>query len=232
VIIHYDPEVIENWEFGLRSDLLDGTLRANITYFTTDWLGIQYLGTVIDRTTKQEATELVLQNTANGNAEGLEFEFTYVPTDALTLTANLGFLETKYTSINPGAPLPKDSAFARAPDHTYMLGAQYDFGNVFGGSLTTHLSANYWGEYWRASTLELRQDFQGLQNDEEAGDIWVANARAVWVPNDGAYEVALWVNNINDSYNYNSGFMHGIWQFDFATVDRPREFGVTVSANF
>ncbi len=232
VIIHYDPEVIESYELGLRSDLLDGSLRANVTYFNTDWLGIQYLGTVIDRTTKQEATELVLQNTANGNAEGIEFELTYLATEALTLTANLGFLENKYTSINPGAPLPKDSAFARAPEETYMFGAAYNFGSVFGGSLTTHLSANYWGPYWRASTLELRQDFQGLKSEEEAGDNWVSNARAVWEPQDGAYQVALWVNNITDSYNYNSGFMHGIWQFDFATVDRPREFGVTVNARF
>ncbi len=232
VIINYDPELIENWELGMRSDLFDGSLRANVTYFNTDWLGIQYLGTVIDRTTKQEATELVLQNTANGNAEGIEFELTYLATEALTLSANLGFLETKYTSINPGAPLPKDSAFARAPETTYMFGAEYEFLNVFGGTLTTHLSANYWDAYWRASTLELRQDFQGLKSEEEAGDIWVSNARAVWEPADGAYQVALWVNNITDSYNYNSGFMHGIWQFDFATVDRPREFGLTVNARF
>lgn len=234
VSINYDPEIIENWDIGLRADLLDDRLRANITYFDTDWLGIQYLGTVIDRTTKQEATELVLQNTANGYARGLEFELTYIHNDNLTLNANLGFLDTGYTSVNPGAPLPKDSAFARAPDQTYMLSAEYEWGNVFGGQLMTRLQSNYWGGYWRASTLELRQDFQGLQSETEAGDIWVHNARAVWTPNnsDYDYDVAFWINNIGDAYNFNSGFMHGIWQFDFATVDRPREFGVTVTARF
>jgi iron complex outermembrane receptor protein len=232
VEIFYDPEVIENWELGLRSDLLDGALRANVTYFSTDWLGIQYLGTVIDRVSGTEATELVLQNTANGNAEGLEFELTYLPTDRLTLTANLGFLDTKYTSINPGAPLPQDSEFARAPETTYMLSAEYEFDNVFGGSLMTRVQANYWDSYWRASTLELRQNFQGLISESPAGDLWMTNARAVWTPRDGDYSITLWGNNLTNEYNFNSGFMHGVWQFDFATVDRPREFGLSIDASF
>ncbi len=232
VEIFYDPEMIENWELGLRADLMDGALRANVTYFDTDWIGIQYLGTVIDRVSGTEATELVLQNTANGNAQGLEFELTYVPTDRLTLVANLGFLDTQYTSINPGAPLPKDSEFARAPDKTYMFSAEYEFGNVFGGNLMARIQTNYWDSYWRASTLELRQNFQGLVSESPAGDIWMTNARAVWTPADDSYQITLWGNNLTDEYNFNSGFMHGVWQFDFATVDRPREYGVSFSTRF
>jgi len=232
VVINYAPEMIENWELGLRADLLDGSLRANVTYFKTDWLGIQYLGTVIDRATKIEATELVLQNTANGQAEGIEIELTYLATDNLTLQANLGFLDTQYTSINPGAPLPKDSEFARAPETTYMLSAEYEFNNVFGGNLMARIQSNYWDSYWRASTLELRQNFQGLVSSSPAGDIWMTNARAVWTPQDGDYSITIWGNNLTDEYNFNSGFMHGVWQFDFATVDRPREYGITFNTRF
>ena len=174
----------------------------------------------------------MLQNTANGNAEGLEFELTYLATDRLTLTANLGFLDTKYTSVNPGAPLPKDSEFARAPKTTYMLSAEYEFDNVFGGHLMTRVQANYWDSYWRASTLELRQNFQGLVSNSPAGDLWMTNARAVWTPRDGDYSITLWGSNLTNEYNFNSGFMHGVWQFDFATVDRPREFGLSIDARF
>jgi iron complex outermembrane recepter protein len=229
---NYDPEQIENWEIGMRADLFNRTLRANVTAFRTDWLGIQYLGTVRDRATGQEVTELTLLNAANGRAKGLEFELTWLPTDALTLGANVGLLRTSYLSILPGAPIPQDSAFARAPEKTYNLNASYEWGNVFGGSLSARLESNYWGAYWRASTLELRQDFQGLQNSPEAGDLWQHNARLSWKPGDDKYELSLWVNNITDTYNYNSGFMHGIWQFDFATVDRPREFGLMIKAKF
>ncbi|MEK9647860.1 MAG: TonB-dependent receptor, partial [Gammaproteobacteria bacterium] len=99
VQLSYSPEVIENWELGLRADLLDGALRANVTYFNTDWIGIQYLSTVQDRITGQDLTELVLQNSADGEAKGIEFELTYLATDRLTLNANLGFLDTAFTNI-------------------------------------------------------------------------------------------------------------------------------------
>ena len=175
----------------------------------------------------------MLQNSADGRAQGVEVEATWLATDALTFGANLGFLKTEYLSINPGAPLPKDSDFARAPDRTYSFNAQYAWENVLGGELTARLASNYMGCYWRASTLELRQDYQGLVDKcGEAGDVWQHNARMTWVPGNKKYEVALWMNNITDTYNYNSGFMHGIWQFDFATVDRPREFGLQFKAKF
>lgn len=232
VIINYAPEIIENFDLGVRADLLDGSLRVNATYFKTDWLGIQYLGTVIDRATGQEATELVLQNSANGEASGFEFEITYLPTDRLTLNANLGFLDTEFTSVNPGAPFTTNAEFARAPEQTYMFSAQYEWDNVFGGSLMARVQSNYWDTYWRASTFELRQDFQGLKSDSPAGDVWFHNARMVWTPGDGNYDITLWANNLTDEYNLNSGFMHGIWQFDFATVDRPREYGLSFNARF
>ena len=231
VVLPYDPEDIQNYEVGMRADLLDRKLRVNATAFRTDWNGIQYLSTVKDRATGQEVTELVLQNAADGRAQGVELETTWIATDALTLNANLGFLKTKYLSSQSSA-LPVDSDFARAPSKTLNFGAQYKWAGVFGGDLTARWQSNYWGSYWRASTLELRQNFQGLQNEAEAGDQWIHNANLTWAPDEGKYEVSAWINNITDTYNYNSGFMHGIWQFDFSTVDRPREFGVTFKAKF
>ena len=86
----YDPELIENSEIGIRSDLFDGRLRFNATYFDTDWIDIQLLATVKDRQTGQEVTELVLQNSASANANGVELELTFAATDNLLLNANLG----------------------------------------------------------------------------------------------------------------------------------------------
>lgn len=232
VDINYDPERIENYDAGIRSDLFQGSLRANVTYFNTKWKGIQYLGTVIDRGTGVQATELVRQNVANGKAEGVEGELTWLPTDRLTLNANLGFLSTGYTSIEAGAPLSLNNEFARAPSKTYMLSAQYEWDNVFGGHLMARLQSNYWGKYWRADTLELRQDAQGLIGDPPTGDVWFHNARVMWTPRDGNFDITLWMNNITDEYNMNSGFMHYVWQFNFGTVDRPREYGVQFKTRF
>lgn len=232
VALKYEPEFIESIELGLRADWLDGRLRSNVTYFDTDWLGIQYASAVRDRTTGQDVTERVVQNAADGNASGLELELSYAPTDALLLGANIGFLDTEFTAIDPGTSLTRSSEFARAPERTYSLSAQYAWKLGGGAKLVARLQSNYWDSYWRASTIELRQDFRGLRSNPEAGDLWMHNARLTFTPADARYEIALWGNNLTNEYNLNSGFIHGLWQFNFATVDRPREYGLQLTARF
>jgi iron complex outermembrane receptor protein len=231
VVIQYDPETIENKEIGLRADLIDGKMRLNVTYFDTDWLDIQLAATVKDRATGQEVTELVSQNAASANASGVEIEFSYLPTQNLLLQANLGWLDTKYTdSQSPAVTL--NTEFSRAPDNTYNFGLEYtsDFSN--GGSLVTRIDASYTGPFWRSDTPSLRQNAYGVPRDYEAGDTWNLNARLTYQPSDSRYELSLYGTNLTDEYRLNSGFLHNIWQFDFATVDRPREVGVGMKMFF
>ena len=68
--------------------------------------------------------------------------------------------------------------------------------------------------------------------DYEAGDYWLTNARLVFTPAEGNYELSLFGTNLTNEYNINSGFLHNIWQFDFGTVDRPREVGVAMRMFF
>ncbi len=231
ISINYSPEIIENTEIGLRSDWLEGQLRANVTYFQTDWVGIQYLGTVIDRLTGTELTELVRQNSMDGEAKGLEVELTYMPTENLTLTANLGWLDTQYIPYGKTAHT-SSTAFARAPEETYNFTAAYDFHLDGGAMVTARWVSNYWGSYWRADTLELRRDAQGFDTVPDGGDVWMHNTRITYLPGQGDWELSLWANNLTDEFNVNSGFMHGVWQFDFATVDRPREYGLQFKMHF
>jgi iron complex outermembrane receptor protein len=221
----YDPETLENKELGLRTDWLDGRLRFNATYFLTDWIGIQLFATVRDRQTGQEVTELVPQNAASAEAKGWEFELVYAATDKLLLQSNIGLLDTKYTdSRSPAVTL--NTEFSRAPDQTYNFGIQYDSPTRNGGSFLTRFDASYTGEYWRSDTPSLRQNAYGVPRDYEAGDYWLLNARLVYSPPAGNYQVSLFGTNLTNEYIINSGFLHNIWQFDFATVDRPREVGV------
>jgi iron complex outermembrane recepter protein len=227
----YGPETLENNEIGLRSDWLDGSLRLNATYFMTDWIGIQLAATVKDRATGQEVTELVPQNAASAEASGWEFELSWAATDQLLLQSNIGLLDTKYTdSKSPAVTL--NTEFSRAPDETYNFGVQYDFNIRNGGMLRTRFDATYTGAFWRSDTPSLRQNAYGVPRDYEAGDYWLANARLVYTPPDRDLELSLFGTNLTDEYSLNSGFLHNIWQFDFATVDRPREVGVGIRMSF
>jgi iron complex outermembrane receptor protein len=225
VQVAYDPETLENKEIGVRTDWLGGRLRFNATYFLTDWIGIQLAATVADRATGQEVTELVPQNAASAEASGWELELNYAVTDNLLLQSNIGLLDTKYTdSRSPAVTL--NTEFSRAPDETYNFGLQYDSTTRNGGSLVTRVDASYTGAFWRSDTPSLRQNAYGVARDPEAGDYWLLNARLVYAPPESKYELSLFGSNLTNEYNINSGFLHNIWQFDFGTVDRPREIGV------
>ncbi|HEU4618793.1 MAG TPA: TonB-dependent receptor [Gammaproteobacteria bacterium] len=227
----YDPERLKNHEIGLRTELLDRRLRLNATVFLTDWIGVQLPATIPDRATGQEITELVTQNAASAEAKGLEVEVSYAPTDNLLIDANLGWLDTRYTdSKSPAVTL--NTEFSRAPDNTYNVGLQYTAHLGGGATLTPRLDASYTGPYWRSNTPSLRQNAYGVPRDFESGDFWLVNARLGFTPANGNYELSLFGLNLTDSYNLNSGFLHNIWQFDFATVDRPREVGVSLRLFF
>jgi iron complex outermembrane receptor protein len=227
----YDPETIENTEIGIRSDLFDGRFRFNATYFDTDWIDIQLLSTVRDRISGGELTELVLRNSAAANATGVELEMILQATDNLVLNANLGWLDTKYTETNSPA-VTLNTEFSAAPDNTYNLGIEHTANLGGGGSLITRFDSIYTGAYWRSPTPSLRQNAYGVPRDYESGDYWRYNAQLAYSPPDGRYQLTLYGTNLTNEYELNSGFLHNIWQFDFATVDRPREVGVSMRMNF
>jgi iron complex outermembrane recepter protein len=227
----FDPETIENTEIGIRSDLADGRLRVNATYFETDWVDIQLLATVRDRVTTQELTELVPQNAASATADGIELEISYAATDNLLLNANLGWLDTQYTSTrSPAVTLATE--FSAAPENTYNLGLEHTATLEGGGMLVTRFDSIYTGAYWRSPVPSLRRNAYGVPNSYESGDYWRYNAQLAYTPPDARYQVTLYGTNLTNEYELNSGFLHNIWQFDFATVDRPREVGVALRMNF
>jgi outer membrane receptor protein involved in Fe transport len=228
----YAPETIKNTEVGIRSDLANRKLRINATYFTTDWIGIQLLATVKDRVPPfGELTELVPQNAASATVDGVEVELTYAATDNLLVNANLGFLNTRYTdSKSPAVSL--NTEFAQAPDRTYDFGIQHTARLKKGGTLITRVDDVYTAAYWRSATPSLRQNAYGVPRDKESGNFWRLDAQLAYTPPASRYTLTLYGTNLTNVYDLNSGFLHNIWQFDFATVSRPREVGATFKVTF
>ena len=92
--------------------------------------------------------------------------------------------------------------------------------------------SNYSGDFWRSEIPNFRQDVYGGPENSPAGDIWRFNARVVYAPPSGDWELTGFVNNITDEVYLNAGFMDSIWQFDFSNVDVPREYGVGLTYRF
>jgi iron complex outermembrane receptor protein len=239
VFFPYDPQIIKNTEIGVRADLFDGLMRLNAKYFDSDWENIQNAGVVRDPGTGAELPQLVTTNVGTANASGVELELTLVPTDSLTFNLNVGLLDTGYTYIAPGTfALDTSTEFQQAPDTTYSIGVQHiaDLGN--GGTFTTRLDYSYTSQFWRSLPF-LRMDWYGPKNGgpvpanyDESGDWGVLNARLAYTAPSDEYTVSIFGTNLTDEYMLNSGFFHGIWGYNFATVSRPREYGASLQFRF
>ncbi len=124
----YEPESNYTYELGAKMDLLGRTLRLNGALFFADVSDIVMNSTVI--VNGQPA--FPVNNQADAEITGLELEATWVPTENLTIFANLASLDGKYRNIKPGSAADQAPALYQVkatppqlPDYAIAVGFDY-----------------------------------------------------------------------------------------------------------
>ena len=206
--------------------------------FNTIWADLQAAGVVTDPQTGAQIPTLLTTNVGEAEAKGVEVELTFVPTESLLINVGLGLLNTAYTKIKPGTysghlPFTTGLEFADAPDKSYTIGLQHTANLKNGGSFITRVDYNYQGQFWRSEPF-LRLTGYAIvpPGHDESGDWGVMNLRFTYQPSGKNWEAAFFGTNVTNQYMLNSGFFHGIWGYDFATVGRPREAGASLTYRF
>jgi iron complex outermembrane receptor protein len=228
------PELIDNWEVGLRSDWMDGRLRFNATYFDSLWEHMRIIQLPVDMAGNTQPFPYD-SGDGEGTSKGFEFEVVWVPTDQLQLNFGLGLIDTNYTQAGrfngttgqyPGAP------FAYAAEESYTLGANYDIPLANGGHIMLVGNYGYMGDYARDAAYQRTLiDANGTPILEPGYGI--LNARFVYEPADRNFSVELWGKNLTDELYINGGFdTRDTWGYDFAIVGRSREVGVSLGFTF
>jgi iron complex outermembrane receptor protein len=227
-------ELVDNWEIGLRSDWLDGTLRFNATYFDAHWEGMRVW--LLPRDAGGNTQPFPYQDgSGEGTASGFEFEVNWGATDRLQLDFGLGLIDTNYVQAGffdgttgqfPGAP------FAYASDFSYKLGANYAIPTRNGGQILLVGDYGYRDDYARDSAYQRTLVDANGQPILEPG-YGILNARFVYEPPDRNFSVEIWGKNLTDELYVNGGFdTRDTWGYDFAIVGPSRETGVTISFTF
>ncbi len=129
----FEPEILTNYEVGVKSELFGGRARFNAAAFLLDWQDLQ-LETFFFLVPGDATTNVQLTiNVEEARATGLEAELAALLTDNLTLTGGIGVIDTEIQSddmarlsgnlfVNlKGQPLP------RAPELTFSMAADYEF---------------------------------------------------------------------------------------------------------
>lgn len=225
-----DPEELDAYEVGVKSEWFKGRLTANANIFYYDYSDIQ----VNLLTVNNGILTTALTNGAKGKVKGAELELEGQPTQYLHLRAAVSYLDTEYTdfkNINPttGAVTADYSgnSFVRSPKNVVSLGGDYTFPLAVGGKLVAGGDVSY-----RSKEYFLADRQSSVDKDLSQADYTLANARLTWFSPDEKLSVTGFANNLTDRRYQVHGRPNGTVGQNVITYGDPRTVGMSVTSRF
>ncbi|MCZ0943871.1 MAG: TonB-dependent receptor [Gammaproteobacteria bacterium] len=225
----YEPETVATYAAGMKSTLLDGSLRFNIEAFLNDYTDKQFTVIVLE----EGSGRLVQTNDNAGKVEtrGFEFELLWLPpVDGLAVNLNVGYLDVEVKElideISPGmlGNVADDRAMGYAPEWMVQARAQYTASLGGAGTLTFAVDADYRDKMYTDSPVTLSDPFNLNALSE---DRIIANAFLTYVSNDGQWRVTLEGKNLGDKRVLEHTFQ--VSNFVLGGYNRGRTWGLTVA---
>ena len=186
----FRSESSRNYELGIKNQLLDHRLTANMTLYRTELNDFQ------DRSF--DGTSFIVRNAGLRTQQGLEADITYKPIEKLTLISSFSTLDAKFDLFKQASPLPGQS------EPQDLSGTRPHFSPEFQGSLVAD-----WRDDWGGKGLQwfLRGEHQyiGKQNigdnsdnnpQSEVDAVGLINLR-LGLSNEN-FEGVLYVKNLED----------------------------------
>lgn len=220
----FEPETVESYEVGFKSDLFDSKVRLNVAVFHTDYQDLQII--------IRESFNPITFNGGEATIDGAEVELTWVPTDRWYVTAALGYIDAEYDKLDPSVtsaqnatPLSKSNELANTPELSAALGVAYTFDLGDWATLTPRVDWSYHDEQENdaVNTPQLHQDSYDM-----------FNASFSLETNDGRWESLLSFRNISDEdylITGNSAFGTSAAYVE-QVYGRPFEWSLSVKYNF
>jgi iron complex outermembrane receptor protein len=238
----FDPETLESFEAGLKSDFLDRRVRVNVAAFLSKYKGMQLnLGNCTAITGPGFGVPCALPvNAGDADIKGIEIETNLRPVDGLLIDGAVSYLDFDFqrfgtytsgtTTVSVGGPTningPQFGNYAPyTPKWKWSFGAQYevDLGNS--GSITPRFDAAYQSDIYSSATNRSSNLIESYT---------VANARLTWRNADEDLEVSLEVTNLFDKYYLQTvnDQSPGSQGYVIAQPGRPREWAVGMKKKF
>lgn len=222
-----DPEEIEAWEAGVKSDPLPW-LRTNVAAYYYDYTDLQV------NARDPNSTAYVLQNAANAEIYGAEVEVTVLPTDQLSLRGSIAWNHGRYDEFETAqtfVPQPIGGAITTEND---VSGNQL----VRAPEWTANIGFNWQKEY-RNGRLgvagnvyysdRVYHDFLNLKSRSQ-DPYYMGTAQVSWTLPGDRWQFSLWGKNLFDE-----DILQQMRVSDLSAdglYEPPRTIGVGVETNF
>ena len=219
----YEPEVLWNFEAGVKARAADGRLsfRGSVFRMQRDDVQIDSSIVIFQEDGSTEFIDFV-GNAAEGTNSGAEVDVEFTPTDAVSLYARVGLLRSEYEDYINGEGLDLDGRRqAHAPDYQFSVGADFAFGEG----------------YFAQVEMDGRDDFYfSDSHSEKSIPYTLLNASVGYRGRD--WSVTAWARNLADEDYLVRGFFFGNDPRDgytdrvFTQLGEPRRFGIRASRSW
>lgn len=230
-----DPEILDAYEVGFKSELLDGRVRLNgaAYYYEYDNLQLSY----------QIEGAAVLINAANAEIQGVDLELQAALSDSFELNANLGWNDSEFidfplaeittrrgTGDCPADnPTPncskvgnaKGNTLPRAPELTASIGVSYEAeleDSRVGAHITYYYNDGFYNEF--SNRENYKQDSYAVVNG--GGFVEFGDERE--------WRASVYFKNLMDEEYYSYGTATALG--DYISPAFGRQFGVGLDYSF
>jgi iron complex outermembrane recepter protein len=231
-ILPFNPESLGAYEIGLKSDLLDRTLRVNISAFLNNYKDIILIDTSAccgpPGGPGWAPFAILPKNAGSADIKGIEAEIVWEPIPRLQFAAAGGILDFKYTGLTGAIAGPAPGI---AP-----------FITPYTAEFTGNASVSYAIELGNGSQLTPRLDLthqsKMFAEPSDSGNSYIApitllNAGLGWKSPDGDWQTNLNVNNLANKTYYTSAFDAFVFSSTVQhAMGREREWTLTVRRQF
>jgi iron complex outermembrane receptor protein len=225
----FQPETMDTYEIGFKSELFDRRMRLNAAYFFNEYEDIQITQLVCEVPFGPPGTIagpcLQPGNAGSADVDGFELEMEWHPTDNFLIDAMVSSLDFEYTFVEPSTAVTLDMITPYTPELTWSVGAQYSWEIGAAGTMTARVDASYQDEI-HTEAINHQRDL--------IDDYTVVNARLTWRSDAGDWESSLEVTNLTDELYHLSKFF-GQWTtagMISGSPAPPRMWAVSLKRNF
>ena len=221
----YDPEYIDNYEIGIRADLLDKRLRVNMTAFFMDATDLQ-----MTEVLEAGSSDTVTRNAGKATINGIEGEITAALNEYVTLGLDFGFLDTRIDDAPPPSgtgliPVQVGDNLTNAPESSYSVNLDFVF-PLTSGALAANVNYGWKDDFTTFPGVLSDVDSYGLLGFDityQSNSNWSVS---VFGTNMTDEEYARVVMDIGGTDYANA------LGFRMVEPGRPRELGVSLKYEF
>ena len=242
-----DPETVDAYEVGIKSELFDRRLRLNVAGFYYDYKDLQ-----LRQAVAQFPGRFILFNAAAASVKGLDVDFTAAVARGLTLNGGFEILDAKYDSFRNGPVALPNPVTLPLPAGCVLTGASLPASAAFLGGNTTVAcdlsgrrmarSPAFTGNIGFRYDADLKGGSQlsfNLNNHYNSGFNWDSDGilkqksyhdvrgGITWTAPSGKWDVGVWGRNLANEVIFSTASNGPTANF---AIGEPRTYGIRVRA--